>query len=231
MAYIIRKLDSLNIVVVAAAGNDNTDTPSFPAAYASVVSVCATGTDAHRGEYGKAIFSNYGDWVDICAPGVDIYSPVPGTDSDGNGRFKDKSGTSQATPFVAGAVGHLLATYRNTVSPSGLIRRLKSAANYRALYSADYNTLYRACYSGTETCDHLLGSGIMDLGAAVKGEQGSPVDESNGRQVASGCVVSSIGAAGPFMGPHAASSLPFTLLFVWLLWKAAQLFSRLRARP
>lgn len=226
MGYIIRKLDSLNIVVVAAAGNDNTDTPSYPAAYASVVSVCATGNDGHRGEYGKAIFSNYGDWVDICAPGVDVYAPVPGTGSDGSGRFDDKSGTSQATPFVAGAVGHLLATFRNSVSPSGLVRRMKAGANYRALYSAEYNTLYRACYAGTDTCDHLLGSGMLDLGAAVQGAQGSTVGESNGRQVSSGCVVSSIGAKGPFLTPHAASSLPFTLLIAWLVWRGVQAFAR-----
>jgi subtilisin family serine protease len=222
MAYIIRKLHDLNIVVVAAAGNDNTDTPSYPAAYSSVVSVCATGTESHRGEFGKAIFSNFGDWVDICAPGVDIYSTVPGKDSEGNGRFKDKSGTSQATPFVAGAFGYMLSVYKDSKRAGDYIRQMRAATNYRSLYAAEYNKLYRACYAGSDVCDHLLGSGMLDLGAALEGNKGSDVDDRNGRQVTSGCVVSSIGARGPFLGPHAASSLPFTLLFAWMAWRLAK---------
>jgi|GEM_PF-405596 len=218
MSYAIRQLEKLNIIVVAAAGNDNTDTPSYPAAYSSVVSVCATGTASHRGIYGKAIFSNFGDWVDICAPGVEIYSTVPGKDSDGTGRFGQKSGTSQATPFVAGAVGYMLSVYRNDLGAKDLIRRLKSSSNYAHLYEeAEYNTLYRACYSGSDVCDSLLGSGFLDLAAALEGKVQTKIDESNGKQVSSGCVVSSIGAGGPFFPRTAWSSMPVMLAALGLL--------------
>jgi subtilisin family serine protease len=212
MAYVIRNLERLNIVVVAAAGNDNSDVPSYPAAYDSVVSVCATGTEQHRGIYGKAIFSNFGDWVDICAPGVDIYSTVPGLGGDGKGNFGNKSGTSQATPFVAGSIGYLLSVYKDIKSGAAYVKQLKKAANYEKLYTADYNTLYRACYANSDVCDNLLGTGFLDLGAAVQGREQTTVDESNGKAVSRGCVVSSIGNKGPFFPRSAWSSMPILLL-------------------
>ena len=226
MAYVIRNLERLNIVVVAAAGNDNTDVPSYPAAYASVVSVCATGTALHRGIFGKAVFSNFGDWVDICAPGVDIYSTVPGLGSSGQGNFDDKSGTSQATPFVAGSIGYLLSVYKDVKSGAAYVRQLKKAANYEKLYSAEYNALYRACYANSDVCDHLLGTGFLDLGAAVQGREQTTVDEGNGRAVTRGCVVSSIGGAGPFFHRTAWSSMPIVILAAYLLLKMRRLFSK-----
>jgi hypothetical protein len=89
------------IVVVASAGNDSTCRPSFPAAIPGVVSVGAIGPD------GPAWFSNYGDWVRACAPGVDVvssfFSLFDGTDV----RFRSWatwSGTSFAAPAVVGAL-------------------------------------------------------------------------------------------------------------------------------
>jgi hypothetical protein len=211
MAYVIRNLERLNIVVVAAAGNDNTDVPSYPAAYSSVVSVCATGTEFHRGIFGKAIFSNFGDWVDICAPGVEIYSTVPGLGIDGRGNFGEKSGTSQATPFVAGSVGYLLSVFKDRKSGQAYVKQLKKAANYQKLYSAEYNALYRACYANSEVCDSLLGTGFLDIAAAVEEKEQTTVSESNGRAVRSGCVVSSIGAQTAFFAQSAWSSMPIML--------------------
>ena len=56
---------SKGAVVLAAAGNSANSTPNYPAAYANAMAVAAT-TDMDK----LASFSNYGDWVDIAAPGI-----------------------------------------------------------------------------------------------------------------------------------------------------------------
>ncbi|HBS43959.1 MAG TPA: peptidase S8, partial [Paenibacillus sp.] len=53
-----------DIVLVSAAGNDNTERPGFPAAYPEVIAVAATNASGE-----KASFSNYGDYIDGAAPG------------------------------------------------------------------------------------------------------------------------------------------------------------------
>jgi thermitase len=90
------------VVVVAAAGNSNTSTPEYPAAYGHVISVSATDRSN-----GKARFSNYGTTVDVAAPGVNIWSTVPGAG------YGTKSGTSMASPHVAAVAGLLAAQNRS----------------------------------------------------------------------------------------------------------------------
>lgn len=111
----IKSARDLGVIVVAAAGNEKSDTdftPNFPSNYPqdNVISVAATDRNDKL-----AWFSNFGDQtVDIAAPGEDIYSTVLGN------RYAFYSGTSMATPHVAGAVAlvwdaHPTWTYRQVI--------------------------------------------------------------------------------------------------------------------
>ncbi len=92
------------VVIVAAAGNNGSTTKFYPAAYPNVIAVAATdNTDA------KASFSNHGArWVDVAAPGVNVYSTFPNhpfylssvyNRSQG---YDVANGTSMSSPIVAG---------------------------------------------------------------------------------------------------------------------------------
>jgi len=90
---------SHDVVVVAAAGNNGDGSMTFPGAQDGVICVAATDSKDKR-----ASFSQFGKWVSVSAPGVGILSTFPTTNTTGKKDYGSISGTSMATPAVAGVV-------------------------------------------------------------------------------------------------------------------------------
>jgi thermitase len=105
------------VLIVAAAGNDGDATLNYPAAYPEVVSVAATDNRDHR-----ASFSNANSDVEVAGPGVDIESTYTG------GLYMSLSGTSMATPHVAG-VAAVIADLNPTASAATLRSKLDAAVD------------------------------------------------------------------------------------------------------
>jgi thermitase len=105
------------VLIVAAAGNDGDATLNYPAAYSEVVSVAATDNRDHR-----ASFSNANGDVEIAGPGVDVESTYTG------GLYMSLSGTSMATPHVAG-VAAVIADLNPTANAATLRSKLDAAVD------------------------------------------------------------------------------------------------------
>jgi subtilisin family serine protease len=121
---LLKEAEQKGIILVAAAGNDGEDlgkSPYFPAAYglSNIISVAATDRDNNLIRE-----SNYGTGVDIAAPGLDIFSSLPGN------RYGLLSGTSQAAAFVSGAVALLKAN-----SPELKVEQIKAAILFNAKHN------------------------------------------------------------------------------------------------
>ncbi len=96
----IAKMHAKGVVFVAAAGNEGPAAPpSYPAAYPSVIAVTAVGEFCQGYRY-----ANRGSYVDIAAPGVDVWTALP------NGMQGYKSGTSFAAPFVTSIIAAMQKT-------------------------------------------------------------------------------------------------------------------------
>jgi len=128
-------------VLVAAAGNDGDSTVNYPAGYAEVVSVAATDSNDAR-----ASFSNANADVEIAAPGVDVLSTYNSSDTS----YTTLSGTSMATPHVAGATAIIWDKYPTA-----------TAATIRSKLDAAVDDL------GTAGRDTSFGFGRVNLAKAA----------------------------------------------------------------
>ena len=94
--------DAHGVLVLASAGNSGSNAPQYPGAYDEVVGVTATDSADV-----PASFTNYGDWVDVAAPGVNIYSTYP------NNAYVYMDGTSMACPHAAGVAALIWSRFPN----------------------------------------------------------------------------------------------------------------------
>ena len=166
-----------DILVVAAAGNENTWLHTYPASFAHVIAVA----NVNSSNLKKDAKSNFGRWVDISAPvgncnpdfvtnsGFGIVSAIPGNGS------RCANGTSVAAPQVA-AVAGLILSMEPTISIAELRERILRGADGAALYDA--NPDYLQTIEGNQRV--LLGSGVLNVNHALRGEQsGLRLDNKN----------------------------------------------------
>lgn len=99
-ADIIKQVTEDGSLVVAAGGNDNNQSIYYPAGYTEAIAVANTQNDGT-----KSLSSNYGPFIDVNAPGTNIYSTFP------NNTYGTSSGTSMASPVVAGLAALIKSTF------------------------------------------------------------------------------------------------------------------------
>ncbi len=137
-------------LIFASAGNLSSSSPNYPGAYNHVF--CVAAVDANNV---KSSYSNYGTWVDICAPGDNIMSTVPYATS-ASPAYLSYSGTSMATPLVAG-----LAALMKSKSPNMTRQDILNCLSNTAVnvYSLSGNSSY--------VTGNQLGVGRIDAYAAM----------------------------------------------------------------
>lgn len=178
-------------VVVVAAGNENTDVAnSSPANCENVITVAALQQNGAR-----ASFSNFGEEVDIAAPGASIWSTSDsGTITANNDNiYFNHEGTSMAAAHVSGVVSLMLASNTSLANASG--------ANVSALVEARLKAFARSFPTGTglDCTTSTCGAGMLDAYQAISGTTTS-----------SGTDSSSSGGGGSFN--------PWYILFIYVLF-------------
>ena len=141
---VINEAAEAGVTVVAAMGNDGTNCLNYPAGYDNVIGVVSVDRTNNR-----ASGSSYGTWGDVAAPGAAVWSTTY------NGSYGPKSGTSMASPVVAG-VAALYKSVHSDATPAQITARLKATATR----------------GGSD-----LGAGIVNAAAALSEKPGIPTAE------------------------------------------------------
>ncbi|WP_456441094.1 S8 family serine peptidase [Caldithrix abyssi] len=143
-------------LIFKAAGNDNDTATDYLNGRDDVISVAATDENDQ-----KASFSNYGTWVDISAPGNNIYTTYHDANSPETDVYASVSGTSMATP-IAASVAALVWSHNPALTAPEVEQMLFDSAD-------DLDAL-NPSYAG------LLGAGRVNAAAAVQlSDQSLPV--------------------------------------------------------
>ncbi|MDK2600533.1 S8 family peptidase [Bacillus stercoris] len=144
----IKKAYDAGIVIVSASGNEDTHC-GWPAVYDECIAVAAIDQTLDR-----ASFSNFGKEIDVAAPGVDILSTYI------NSQYAKLSGTSMATPMVAGVVALIIAFCRNlgvVPTPQKIVQMIHQ----------------RSVDLGEHGHDDKFGDGLINVYKLIKGNNSS----------------------------------------------------------
>ena len=135
---VFKRAHAANIPVIVATDNENEEV-SYPAAYPETIAV-----GAMNERFELATFSNHGKTLDVMAPGVDICSTLPVN------AYGKMSGTSMATPMVAGAVALYIA-HKRSKGESYTVQQIHNAIKESAVDL------------GIEGYDTVTGHGLLNL--------------------------------------------------------------------
>ena len=130
-----------NSILVASSGNSGANSKQYPCAYNNVICVAATDSDNTSASY-----SNYGNWINLSAPGTGIWST--GYDDT----YSNPSGTSMSTPMVAGAIGLIKTLFleKNQIEIETILNNTGSPVNFSGTTLSKIN-IYSAILSLDET--------------------------------------------------------------------------------
>ena len=157
MKQIMDKACEHGIVCVAAAGNEGTSAPSYPACLPNVISVGASNAEQYLTDY-----SNYGDTVNIVAPGGEPERGIYSTWKDG--KYEVICGTSMACPMVAGTAALVLSARPEWAE----IRNSKRADAVRDIIMDSANGELCKTYRG----NHSVSNGILNADLAIQNALG-----------------------------------------------------------
>ncbi|KAI8074336.1 serine protease 1 [Gilbertella persicaria] len=150
------------VVFAVAAGNDNRDACNYsPAAAEKAITVGASTLADER-----AYFSNYGECVDVFAPGLNILSVWKGS------RYATNtiSGTSMASPHIAGLAAYLLSLEEGEVTPKEIKDKILRLATKGALESLPKDTPNLLAYNGISEKDfkEVLSDAVDSVDGVLK---------------------------------------------------------------
>ncbi len=152
-------------LIFKSAGNDNVDQTDYLTGRNDVTAVAATDENDH-----KASFSNYGTWVDISAPGNNIYSTYHNSGSPSTDAYATLSGTSMATPIAASVAALIWSHNPNLTAPQVEQMLFDSADDIDALnpsYAGKLGAGRVNAYTAAQLSDQSLPVSLVSFTAQI----------------------------------------------------------------